>query len=68
MADTAGVIRSLVYRLYAVPPLGKNGVIDNVFNALQKEFNVAVDKKVLSLDSAWVKVPPEPDRKTSGIR
>lgn len=37
----------------------KNGVIDKVFTALQEEFNAAVDKKVLSLDSTCVKVHPD---------
>ena len=43
---------------------GKNGVIDNVFNTLHEEFNVAVDKKFTSLDSISVKVYPESNRKT----
>ena len=36
-----------------------SGVIDKIFNALHEEFNITIDKKVLSLDSTCVKVHPD---------
>lgn len=40
----------------SVQPLGKNGVIDKVFNTLHEEFNVTI---VLSLDNTYVKAHPD---------
>ena len=36
-----------------------SGVIEKIFNALHEEFDITIDKKVLSLDSTCVKVHPD---------
>ncbi len=36
-----------------------SGVIEKIFNALHEEFDITIDKKVLSLDSTYVKVHPD---------
>ncbi len=59
MARTAQTLRQLAHDLRAHEPLAQSGVLDKVFEQLQREQMMRIKIEAISLDSASVKVHPD---------
>ena len=59
MARLAQSLRQLAHHLHAHDRWSKNGVLDRVFEQLQREQIVRIKLEALSLDSTIVKVHPD---------
>ena len=59
MARLAQSLRQLAHHLHGMNRWSKNGVLDRVFEQLQREQIVRIKLEALSLDSTIVKVHPD---------
>ena len=59
MARTAQALRQLAHDLHAYEPLDKAGVLDRMFEELQRAQVVRIKIEAVSLDSTSIKVHPD---------
>ena len=59
MAGAACAVREVAHRVHRMNRWAKNGVLDRVFERLQREQNVRVKLEAVSLDSTIAKVHPD---------
>jgi len=59
MAPLAEGIRQLAHHLHAASPLGCQGVLERIFEALQRQRLIAIRIEYLGLDSTSIKVHPD---------
>jgi hypothetical protein len=59
MARSAEAVRQLPYHLHAHEPLSKSGVLDQVFEQLQREQIIRIRIEAVHLDSTTIEVHPD---------